>query len=245
MNTTHFTLLRHGLPDLADHLLGRTDPALTRLGWQQMRSSTATLTWDIILSSPLRRCRDFAATLAAQNGQDLIIDPDWQELNFGDWDGELISRLYRANPKDSAKDSADLSAPLTENALNYFQYWQQPFRHTPPNGESSAQLLERVTSRIEQLSSQYAGKHLLIVTHSGVMRIVLAWLLSSREQGNPHLSRVRLDHAATLCFSTYRDQQDLLWPQLLGLCNSQPNPQHSPQPSTIDPRNKSNNGEVA
>ncbi|NRB24070.1 hypothetical protein [Shewanella sp.] len=43
INTTHFLQLRHGLPEQAGHLLGRSNPALTALGWQQMQRGTARL----------------------------------------------------------------------------------------------------------------------------------------------------------------------------------------------------------
>lgn len=230
MNTTRFTLLRHGLPELADHLLGTTDSLLTAKGWQQMQMSSASLEWDVILSSPLRRCCDFAATLARDNKQTLRIDPAWQELDFGDWDGQLISTLFA----DIGSEPTLCDDTGQKNKTSYSQYWQQPFNHTPPNGETTANLLRRVTTSIEQLSRQHAGKQLLIVTHSGVMRIVLAWLLESRQQNNPHLSRVQLNHAATLSFSTYRDHQDKLWPQLLSFCN--------PEPRALD---ENNNSELA
>ncbi|EDQ01635.1 histidine phosphatase family protein [Shewanella benthica] len=201
LNTTHFMLLRHGLPEQAGHLLGRTNPALTEQGWQQMRRSAATLNFDIIISSPLIRCQHFASRLATERGAELRVLPQWQELDFGLWDGKSIASLWE------------------DERQAYSQYWHDPFIHTPPEGETSVALLARVSESINQLSRQYRGKRVLIVTHSGVMRITLSWLMSGAHQGNPHLSRIQLDHAAILEFNTYLDDEDKLWPRLQGLLN--------------------------
>ncbi|WOT06764.1 histidine phosphatase family protein [Shewanella youngdeokensis] len=200
MNYCEFTLLRHGQPEQADCLLGRTNPPLTAKGWQQMQLSSTGLTFDLIISSPLSRCHAYARHLAQQHNSQLIVDSDWQELDFGDWDGQAINSLW-------------------EDQHGYGEYWQAPFDHTPPNGETTTALLQRLTSSIGRLSREYAGQRILIVSHSGVMRMLLAWLLNSTQQGNPHLSRVQLEHAAVLQFNTYIDEANTLWPQLQGLSN--------------------------
>ncbi|MGL4187161.1 MAG: histidine phosphatase family protein, partial [Thiotrichaceae bacterium] len=194
--TTQFMLLRHGLPELAERLLGRTDPRLTEQGWQQMHASTAALDVDVIISSPLLRCYDFAKQMAQVKGINLVTNDAWQELDFGDWDGRLVAELW------------------ADEQHAYRQFWHEPFNHSPPQGESSASLLARVSHSITLLSQQYRGRRLLIVTHSGVMRMVLAWLLDSKQQGNSHLSCIQLEHAALLHFTTYLDEDALLWPQL-------------------------------
>lgn len=201
MNATHFMLLRHGLPEQAGHLLGRTNPALTTQGWQQMQRSAAMLNFDVIVSSPLIRCQHFARHLATEQETDLVVLPQWQELDFGLWDGKSIASLW------------------DDEQQAYSQYWHDPFDHTPPSGETTAALLARITQSINQLSRQYTGKRVLVVTHSGVMRITLSWLMNSVHQGNPHLSRIKLDHAALLEFNTYLDDEDKIWPQLQGLLN--------------------------
>ncbi len=201
MNDTQFTLLRHGLPELSGCLLGRTNPPLTAKGWQQMEQSSASLEFDLIISSPLARCHAYAQHLAQKRDCKLIVDDAWQELDFGNWDGNSIATLW------------------DDSQQGYGQYWHAPFVHTPPNGESTSDLLSRITTSIECLSREYRGKRLLIVSHSGVMRMALVWLLNSTQEGNPHLSRVQLEHAALLHFNTYIDEADTLWPQLQGLNN--------------------------
>lgn len=206
MSYTHFTVLRHGLPEQADCLLGRTNPALTQKGLQQMHSAATGLEFDLIISSPLKRCCAFAQQLADERNCKLIVEDAWQELDFGLWDGKPIAELWQ-------QQSATGDEP------SYTQFWHAPFAHTPPNGESSESLLERIVTGIDCLSRAHQGQHLLIISHSGVMRMLLSWLLNSQQTANAHLSRVQLKHAATLQFNTYLDEADSLWPQLQGFYN--------------------------
>ena len=63
---TRFDILRHGEPDGEDCFRGSgVDHPLTRLGWSQMQAAIAQDTqWDLIISSSLSRCLDFAKKLS-------------------------------------------------------------------------------------------------------------------------------------------------------------------------------------
>ncbi|GIU17021.1 MULTISPECIES: histidine phosphatase family protein [unclassified Shewanella] len=219
MSYTQFTLLRHGLPEKAECLLGRTNPPLTAQGWQQMQQSLGATAFDLIVSSPLIRCQSFAQHLADNSQCQLIIDDAWQELDFGLWDGKSIAELWQGSQQTHSSGPKKPLEQQIQQPQTYSDFWHAPFEHTPPEGESSLALLQRISVSIESLSRQHQGKHLLIITHSGVMRMVLAKLLNSTLQGNPHLSRISLEHAALLHFNTYLDADDHLWPQLQGFHN--------------------------
>ncbi|GIU48492.1 histidine phosphatase family protein [Shewanella sp. KT0246] len=213
MNNTRFTFLRHGQPEQHDCLLGRTNPCLTERGWQQMHLSSQDIKFDRIISSPLRRCSQFAHHLADKTSKPLQVCPDWQELDFGLWDGLPLSQLWQ------------------DTHCGYPQFWQQPFVITPPQGESSLELLTRATAQIKLISQNHQGEHILIVTHSGVIRILMHWLFSPADladdikvlghqtTGNAHLSHLVVAHAARLEIQTYIDEDNKLWPQLTGLHN--------------------------
>ncbi|MDO6620528.1 MULTISPECIES: histidine phosphatase family protein [unclassified Shewanella] len=219
MNNTKFTLLRHGQPQLSDCLLGRTNAPLTALGWQQLRQSSIGLGFDRIISSPLERCSAFAQQLAHESAVPITICADWQEMDFGLWDGLPLKQLWAATD------------------IDYPKFWQNPFLSQPPQGESSIQLMQRVVKQIQLLSRQYQGQHLLIVTHSGVIRIIMHWLLChsnsidkfseaflsshshSHQYCNAHLSNLMVSYAARLQINTFIDDDKVLWPQLTGLHN--------------------------
>lgn len=97
--------LRHGEPEGGDILRGRVNPRLTELGWRQMRAAAAlnvhhqpaehTPNWDRIISSPLERCLEFAERTATVSNIPLEIDEEWQEIDYGDWDGMPIDEWRR------------------------------------------------------------------------------------------------------------------------------------------------------
>ncbi|MCY4357576.1 MAG: histidine phosphatase family protein [Gammaproteobacteria bacterium] len=161
--------LRHGEPEGGDILRGRINPALTALGWQQMQHATGltqdcqptktTPDWTGIISSPLARCCDFATTVAAETKLDLEVDAGWQEIDYGDWDGLPIDewRILAADQFRAFRD--DFSALA------------------PPNGERFVDFRDRILKVWGNLADYPNGTHLLVVTHGGVLRIVLPTVL--------------------------------------------------------------------
>lgn len=150
-------LLRHGRVTGGDRLRGWQDDPLNSAGWRQMASATAgPCRWQRVLSSPLNRCADFAADLAARFDLPLELDPRWRELGFGDWEGRTVDELLARSP----------------DALRRF--WDRPRDHPPPGGEPLGNFERRVDSAWADLNRQLgAGERALLVTHGGVIRLLL------------------------------------------------------------------------
>lgn len=122
-----------------------------------MRSAVAEAgPWQVLVSSPLQRCARFADELGARLNVPVQREPALQELHFGDWEGRSAAQIM--------EDQAD--------ALGRF--WADPYAFTPPNGEPVEVFAERVLAAVERLHLQHAGKRVLLVTHGGVMRLLLA-----------------------------------------------------------------------
>ncbi len=103
-----------------------------------------------LYSSPLQRCQKLAATWQLP----IHTDPRLQEVNFGDW--ELTA--WDAIPQEQ----------LTP--------WMSDFVHTaPPKGESYIALQQRIVDFYHSLSLATADT-IIIVTHAGPMRALLAHL---------------------------------------------------------------------
>lgn len=169
-------LLRHGETTHGGGFRGSLDDALTEQGWAQMRQATAVGgPWDVLISSPLLRCAVFAAELAEQRQLPLVLEPDLRELHFGDWEG---------------RSAAEIMA-LDSEALGRF--WADPYGYTAPAGEPMADFETRVLAAVERLQQRYAGQRLLLVTHGGVMRLLLA---RARGLGRGQLLQVEVAHAA-------------------------------------------------
>ena len=87
---TRLDLIRHGEPVGGRRFRGdAVDDPLSDTGWQQLESRLARLDeqgmadWDVIATSPMVRCRSFAAEVAERRGLELVVDPDLREIGFG------------------------------------------------------------------------------------------------------------------------------------------------------------------
>lgn len=155
-------LLRHGKTELSHTLRGSTDDALTAEGWQQMQqtleqSLNAEMAWDVIFSSPLQRCHQFAAQTAQRLGLELKVLPSLQEMHFGDWEAAAVQHIYETEPK----------------ALE--QFWLQPTQFSPPNAENIQDFEKRVMSGLGQMFEILQSRNYqraLVVTHGGVIKLL-------------------------------------------------------------------------
>ena len=155
--TLHLDLLRHGETELGGGLRGSLDDALTAKGWEQMRAAVIGQgPWDRLVSSPLQRCTRFADELGAQLNVPVSLEKDLQELHFGAWEGQSAAALMETDAE----------------ALGLF--WADPYRFTPPEGEPVSDFSDRVLGAVARLHQAYAGERVLLISHGGVMRLLLA-----------------------------------------------------------------------
>jgi broad specificity phosphatase PhoE len=173
--------LRHGEVAGAAHVYrGRSDAPLTPFGREQMQAALAGMpAWGAIVSSPARRCLDFAREVAAEQGIDCSADPDWRELDFGAWEG--------LRPDEAAARDADAHAAFARD----------PRRHPPPGGETLDALDARVNAALNRLG-EAARTPTLVVTHAGTMRAVLAQVLGLTD---PYRARMALSPGSSFVVS--------------------------------------------
>lgn len=152
-------LLRHGETEAGAAFIGSSDVTLTATGWQQMREAVikAKTQWDVIISSPLKRCADFARHLADERGIPLIHEPRWRELDFGAWEGRTAIDLMQSD------------------ATALQQLWNEPEHFTAPQGEAVAVFRQRVLSAW-QTCYEHDAVSILVITHAGVIRVLLSSL---------------------------------------------------------------------
>lgn len=141
-------LLRHGAPETPGLLMGRTDGVPTAEGVAACVAQAADLRFEHLVASDLRRSRAAGEAIGAATGLPLTIDPNWRELDFGDWDGKAASAVDR-------------------DALGRF--WDDPDANPPPGGERWSSLVARVSAAIGDL----APIPTVVVTHGGAMRAAL------------------------------------------------------------------------
>ncbi|MEX0964089.1 MAG: histidine phosphatase family protein [Pseudohongiellaceae bacterium] len=161
--------LRHGEPEGGDVLRGRIDHPLSNTGWLQMQQAAAltadckpsstTPKWTHLFSSPAQRCRVFAEQLATESGLELQVREQWQEIDYGDWDGM---------PLDAWRERA---------APQFKEFRKDVTKLVPPNGEPFLSFKDRVLAAWNEIAQLPHGSHVLIVTHGGVLRVVLPTVL--------------------------------------------------------------------
>lgn len=159
---TTIDLLRHGACEGGDVYRGSTDLALDETGWQQMRDAVALfdpLPWQVVITSPLQRCRSFSEELASGAGLPLRVEAGLQELHFGDWEGRSFAEVW-------------------EEQQNHVQlFFANPLQNAPPNGEPMPVFRERVLESWNSVIEDCRGQHGLLVAHGGTLRILLSEVL--------------------------------------------------------------------
>ncbi|WP_412500205.1 histidine phosphatase family protein [Shewanella chilikensis] len=187
-------LLRHGECEGGEIIRGRSDVALSDEGKAQMWRSWRAISSELeqlpsapqslaLLSSPAQRCQAFAAELKADM-PDYFPAPlqqhDWLwELDFGDWDGMKVASVYQQH-----SEAAEA-------------FWRDPVANTPPGGESLPAFRSRVLDGWQTMVQRWLAREAnssegsgskgsgssasadaaLILTHSGVIRLLLAEIL--------------------------------------------------------------------
>ncbi len=180
---TTIDMLRHGeAGDGIPRFRGRTDDTLTANGWSRLRALVPDKPpWDLVVSSPLLRCADFARELAHDHDLPYRLEPRLAEMDFGDWDGVAVRDVQANDPQ----------------ALGRF--WKDPLDASPPNGESLGDFCTRVLRAWQQLHTDGLGRHVLVISHGGVMRVILAQVLGMQTN---HLWRLQISTAklSRICY---------------------------------------------
>ena len=149
MNTL---LVRHTKTAVPEGLCyGRTDVPLADTFATEAAAVRAALPpppWRIV-SSPAARCRQLAETFDAP----VAFDERLCELDFGEWENRLWADLPRAQTEP----------------------WLADFVHCrPPGGESFGELAARAAAVLLDLTRLPDDRPLVVVTHAGVIRALLA-----------------------------------------------------------------------
>ncbi|MGB3829462.1 MAG: bifunctional RNase H/acid phosphatase [Ornithinimicrobium sp.] len=162
-------LVRHGVTDftLSSILDGRggADPALHEHGLAQAEAAAAAVSHYVrrhsgssvgVVTSSLRRAKQTGAAIADVLGVQPQVDADWDEQNFGDWDGRALPDLAHSAYDDLLSLRADAD-------------------YARPGGESHRQLAQRVTQAWTRAIEQ--GGTVVIASHRKPLMCVLSHIL--------------------------------------------------------------------
>lgn len=168
-------LIRHGEPVGGKKYRGhQIDDPLSDKGWQQMWHSVGEhAPWQRIVTSPLRRCREFAEILSERQQIPHHIEPQLKEVGFGLWEGRSSEQIRNENPED------------------YLAFHTDPVNNRPHGSEPLETFLTRVTSAYTDILAN-ASSHDLVVAHAGVIRAIVAHVLEMKPAA---MYRIKIENA--------------------------------------------------
>lgn len=187
-----FVLLRHGetalTPSKRFSGSGGTDPELSAVGRGQAERVAAALaergTIQAIVSSPLRRCRETAAAVAARLGLDVHIEEGLRETDFGAWEGLTFAEVRERYPDD-------------------LDAWLGSAKAAPTGGgESFATVSRRVSAARDRLIAAYPRRTVLAVTHVTPIKTLVRLALGAPPES---LFRMELSAASLSAVAYYAD----------------------------------------
>lgn len=203
MDTKVF-LVRHGVTDWhrEGRVLGQRDIPLIPEGIAQAEAvadALASLAIADVISSPLVRAVQTAEIIGKRFGIQVARDPRFVDFRVGRWEGMSYAEIS-ASPE-------------------YQRFIADPMSERIPGGESMADIRKRAVAALEQsLEDSPAGVGLVIVTHAGIIRVLLTHYAGSNP-ANYHRIRVSPGSVSVLSFSDDRELPRILatnWRGTLG-----------------------------
>lgn len=151
-----------------------------------------------IITSPLRRCHDLAQQLVLQQPKlDYQIEPDFQEMDFGDVDGVAFDELQSM-------------WPVVETL------WTNPAQHQLPNAENLADFHQRVT-RAWEAQIKEIKQDTLIIAHGGTIRMILAYVLGTDWQNRHWYSVLNIDYQSLTHIQIGKDNAENVSVKSIGI----------------------------
>lgn len=153
-----------------------------------------------ILASPLPRAVETAEILAAPMGHGVVRDPRLIDFDAGRWEGRTHQEIG-ASP-------------------DYQRFLVNPVDESIPGGEKISAVRDRVVAAVSQaLADNELGASILLVSHAGPLRVLLAHYLG---MNLVHYHRLRLSPAS---ISILRFESETGVPRVLTInCNADPSP---------------------
>lgn len=170
---TRLTLVRHGQQDYphGDYDPAEwADPPLSGLGRMQAMAAATHLgeqDVDVVACSTMRRALETAQIIASPHELEPVIRPDMVEI-----------QSYR--DLEPGVDPRDLMDPAEWQARED-QFVKRVMWDLIPFSEGSTEFRERVRRGFDALLADYAGQHVVLVSHGGVINAFLGDILGIEE----------------------------------------------------------------
>ncbi len=191
---TSLLLVRHGVTafSVEKRFSGVGDPPLIEQGRLQAKAVAARLASrggiDLVVTSPMSRCRETASVIASLVGAPIEQDDDLREVDFGVWEGLTLETVEERWPRELSKWLADPTI-------------------SPPEGESYDSLRYRISRAQQRLVNRHRGMTLCVVTHSRPVASFVAAALSAPLES---MYRLQVDNGSLTELDYYDDGPQVL-----------------------------------
>jgi len=162
---TKIILVRHGHVNwiAPERFRGRAELPLSSLGRRQAQAAAGYIaaTWkpDAVYTSPLGRCRETGAAIAAPFRLEPQPIDGLCDIDYGKWQG-----LTRDQAKKCWPDESEL-------------WFRAPHIAAIPGGETLAAVLTRVTAALRDILRHHPDQTVVMVSHDSVNRVLLLFSL--------------------------------------------------------------------
>lgn len=155
-------VVRHGETEfnVQKRMQGRLDSPLSPKGIQNAMALSrhlAHIEFDKIYSSPSQRAYRTAELIRGTRTTEIFTENDLREMNLADWEGKTREELERLYP------------------VEYDIFWHSPQLYKPKKGDGFQQVQDRAIGLLNKLIADNATGNLLLVTHSVVIKTMVAY----------------------------------------------------------------------
>ncbi|MNZ76774.1 Phosphoserine phosphatase 1 [compost metagenome] len=162
MTTTIF-LVRHGQTEwnVEHRFQGHQDSPLTDLGVKQaewLGESIRNEQIDVIYSSSSNRAIRTAEIIKGNREIDIQFSDNLREMNLGIWEGNIQDDIKETYPEQ------------------YELFWNEPETFQVQDAETYEAVMDRAVNNLNQIIEENRGKTVLIVTHTVVVKLLMAYI---------------------------------------------------------------------
>ena len=157
-------MVRHGQTAASreNRFSGSSDPPLTAVGErmaQAFAQAYASVKWEAIYTSPMRRARQTADALCGLTGVQATIEDGLKEIDYGEWEGLRQDEVKERWP-------------------GAFEYWAHDVASRgTPGGETAFAVAARAMRVVEAIRSRHQQGNVLLVSHKATLRVMTCALL--------------------------------------------------------------------
>lgn len=154
-------VVRHGETEwnIQNKLQGWMDSTLTNSGIEhtlRLQKRLEPIHFQQIYASPSGRAVHTANLVKGLQNIEVKTDENLKEIHLGSWEGKTHDEIKLLEPE------------------RYNHFWNAPHLYIPDTGETFKDLNTRVKNFLTYIASNYSKGHILIVTHTVFIKMLLA-----------------------------------------------------------------------